>query len=318
VGCGLIALLLSACGDGSGNATAIGPSGQPTHELTLADGSTVRVPVAPTHIIPASAGLVDLITALVPPERIAGLPRQALGFSGLRDPASPYLSRPQFEVYAAEQLLALHPDLILADRWQAPDTGDRLREAGVAVIEMGRVERLQQVRDALQLLARATATELVCEALLADMDQRLAALARSAPRRAGLRALAYTNGGTGGWAAGAGTTADEWITLAGMTNAAAETGRESHVRFTFEELLLLDPDVIIVSAPEGTDSRSGTAALLRSEPALASLAAVRNDRIVPLPAWLYNTISQHIVTAAELLAGRVDELAVETTAGSSR
>jgi iron complex transport system substrate-binding protein len=249
--------------------------------------------------------LVDLVTALVPPERIAALPRQALAFSGLRDASSPYLARPQFEVYTAEPLLALQPDLVVADRWQAADTGQRLREAGIAVLEVGRMERLSEVRATLRLLADATDTQAACDALLADMDARLAALAASAPRRAGLRALAYTNGGTGGWVAGGGTTADEWITLAGLANAAAD--KRSHVRFTFEELLLLDPDVIVVSSQQGAGGDGGTSALLRGEPALASLRAVRQDFIVPMPAWLYDTISQHIVTAAEVLAAGVDE-----------
>jgi len=305
--CGV--LLLVACGgDGAQSSGRLrGERAGPTRELTLPDGSAVRVPVSPQRIIPASAGLVDLLTALVPPERIAALPRQALGFSGLRDEHSPYLARPKFEVYAAEPLLAMRPDLVLADRWQTADTGERLREAGVAVLEVGRMERLDEVRRTLRLLARATGTQADCEALLAGLDLRLAALEQTASRRAGLRALAYTNGGTGGWAAGAGTTADEWITLAGMTNAAAEAGRVSHVRFTFEELLLLDPDVIVVSSPEGAGEDGGTAALLRGEPALASLKAVRDDRIVPMPAWLYDTISQHIVTAAEVLAVGVDD-----------
>ena len=301
------ALLLAACGGAQSSGHVSGEPNGPTRELILPDGSSVRVPVSPRHIIPASSGLVDLLTALVPPERIAALPRQALGFSGLRDPDSPYLARPQFQVYAAEPLLAMRPDLVLADRWQTADTGNRLREAGVAVLEVGRIERLDDVRATLRLLARATGTEADCEALLAGLDLRLAALAQGAPRRAGLRALAYTNGGTGGWAAGADTTADEWITLTGMTNAAAEAGRVSHVRFTFEELLLLDPDVIVVSAPGGAGEDGGTAALLRGEPALASLRAVRDDLIVPMPAWLYDTISQHIVTAAEVLAVGVDE-----------
>jgi len=309
LGFALGVLLLAACGGDGARASgqARGDAARPSRELTLPDGSSIRVPVAPARIIPASAGLVDLLTALVPPERIAALPRQALGFSGLRDAASPYLARPQFGVYAAEPLLAMDPDLVVADSWQTADTGDRLREAGVAVLEVGRMERLEQVRATLRLLARATGSEADCEALLAGLDLRLAALEESAPRRAGLRALAYTNGGTGGWAAGAGTTADEWITLAGMTNAAAEAGRVSHVRFTFEELLLLDPDVIVVSAPDGAGEDGGTAALLRSEPALASLQAVRNERIVPMPAWLYDTISQHIVTAAEVLVRGVDD-----------
>ena len=39
--------------------------------------------------------------------------------------------------------------------------------------------------------------------------------------------------------------------------------------------------------------------MLRSEPALATLAAVADDRIVVLEPWLYTTLSHHLVDAAE-------------------
>jgi ABC-type Fe3+-hydroxamate transport system substrate-binding protein len=142
------------------------------------------------------------------------------------------------------------------------------------------------------------------EQVLAALQARVNALGAAPGARHGLRALAYTNGGTGGWAAGAGTSADEWITLAGLTNALAQ--RDGHVRFAYEELLASDPDVLIVPGPDNPDERGGTEQLVRAEPALAGLRARRRGLIVTLPSWLFSTNSQHIVTAAEELARRLD------------
>ena len=120
------------------------------------------------------------------------------------------------------------------------------------------------------------------------------------------RALAYINGGGGGGVAGAGTTADEWIRLTGMHNAGAEDGRVGHVRCSFEELLALDPDLIVIST-RGEDGSPGvTAQILREEPGLANLDAVREDRIVALDARLFSAVGPHIVSAAEALAPLAD------------
>ena len=104
------------------------------------------------------------------------------------------------------------------------------------------------------------------------------------------------------------------LQLVGLRNAAAEAGREGHATISFEELLRLDPDLILVSRPlqmeEGSAGDRGGASerLLLSESSLAGLRAVRERRIVSLPAWLYATASHEIVSGAEALALSVDEL----------
>ena len=273
-----------------------------------AAGAGARAAAPPQRIVPASAGVVDLVAALVPAERIAGLPAQALPFSavGARPADAALLARPRFEAYVAEALLALSPDLVICDRWQSAETTERLREAGVTVLELDELESLDSVRAALRRLGDVLGAQEACEATLADLDARVARLAASAPRRAGGRALAYSNGGGGGWLAGAGTTADEWIRLTGLRNAGAEGGREGHVRCSFEELLALDPDLIVVSTRAEGGEAGVTARILREEPGLAGLRAVREDRIVALEAWLYSGVGPQLVTAAETLAPLAD------------
>jgi iron complex transport system substrate-binding protein len=281
------------------------PEGFPRTLLSF-DGVELRLTAPPRRVVPASAGLVDLACALLPPERLAGLPGQALAYSSLRDESSPYLQRPRFEVYNAESVLGLAPDLVLADAWAARETTERLRAAGVPVLVLGQLERLDQAGEALLLLGSAFDAEAAAELLLADLRARADALREGGGPRRAWRALSYVNGGTGGWVAGAGTTPDEWITLTGMRNAAG--GLQGHARCNFEQLLLLDPDLIVVSGRAAYDDMGGTAGLLRSEPALAGLGAVRAGRIVVLDAWLYNTLGLHAVTAAETLAAAADAL----------
>jgi ABC-type hemin transport system substrate-binding protein len=89
---------------------------------------------APQRIVPASATAVDLVAALVAPERVAGFPEQALEYSTLHAGDPRFDRAKRFNAYLAEPVLALDPDLVVIDPWQAPETTARLREAGIRVL----------------------------------------------------------------------------------------------------------------------------------------------------------------------------------------
>jgi iron complex transport system substrate-binding protein len=295
-----------ACVDRSEPPTS---SARDVRRHALPDGGELVLAGSPQHIVPAAAGSVDLLCELVPPERIAALPDQALRYSGLRDPGDPHLARPRFDAYEAEPLLAAEPDLVIAHGWQRGETTARLREAGVPVLVLGDPTSWAETRDVITLLGRILDAEDAAADLVARYDERVDALAaRRALRGARPTALAYSNGGAGGWVAGADTTCHEFMELAGLDNLAARDGQTGHRTITYEELLLLDPDVFVVSGAADAQSPGGTAALLRNEPALASLRAVAADRILVLEPWLYTSVSQHVVDAAEQLADSLDAL----------
>ena len=310
--------VLAACD----RAPAVAPptAGEPVpgfpREVELWSGSSLRLEAPPRRIVPASATAVDLVAALVPPERVAGFPVQALEYSTLHAGGGPFAQLPRFDAWLAEPVLALLPDLVVVDPWQAIDTNDRLREAGVRVLVLPQIATFEDAREALERLGRVLGSEARAAALVADLDARVANLAEQAERRSRepLRAMCYSNFGSAGWTAGSGTTVHEMMELAGLVNVVAEAGREGHVGASFEDLLMFDPDLIVVSRPltmgagHAGDRGGASERLLLSEPSLAGLFAVRERRIVTLPAWLYAAGSHELVTGAELLAVEVDAL----------
>jgi len=262
----------------------------------------------PQAVLPAAAGSVDIVCALLPPERVAGLPEPALRYTGLRGDDNPYLALPRFSVYEAERVLALQPDLVLAHGWQSAETTTRLRAAGLEVVLLDDPNSWAEVSASIRRVAALVQAEPEAEALLARAATRLDALARRRAARETRGAVAFSDGGAGGWLAGAGTTQDEILRLAGLRNLAAEAGRVGHVEVSWEQLLQLDPDVIVVGGAADSQAQDGTAGLLRQEPALASLRAVAEDRVVVLDSWLFTTLSFHLLDAAEQLADRLDAL----------
>jgi iron complex transport system substrate-binding protein len=268
----------------------------------------------PQRIVPASATAVDLVAALVPPERVAGFPEQALEYSTLHAGDPRFDRAARFNAYLAEPVLALDPDLVVIDPWQAPETTARLREAGIRVLVVPEIHSWPQARAALEMLAGELDARAAGGALLADLDSRVAALRQHGAAGPKLRALCYSNYGAAGSTAGAETTLDEVMRLAGLSNAVADLGRVGHGGIDFELLLVLDPDVIVTSLPlkmeagPAGDRGGASAQLLYGEPSLAQLRAVREKRIVSLPAWLFATGSHEIVHAAEELSAQVDAL----------
>jgi iron complex transport system substrate-binding protein len=268
------------------------------------------------RIVPASATAVDLVVALVEPARIAGFPEQALEYSTLHGDPPAFAAHARFDAWLAEPVLALRPDLVVVDPWQAPDTNARLAEAGVAVHRVREVHGLEDACLALTELAAVLGADERAEVLLGELEARAARLEQRALARGERpRALCYSNFGAAGWSAGSETTIDAVMRLAGCTNLVAEAGLSGHVEIDFERLLLFDPDLILVSRPlkmgEGPAGDRGGAsqAVLESEPALAGLRAVREGRIVSLPAWLYASGSHELLTAAEFLADELERLA---------
>jgi ABC-type Fe3+-hydroxamate transport system substrate-binding protein len=312
----LVCLSFSACRESAKPAAA-----QPARSVQLADGSRVEVRTQALRLLPSSASVVDFLVALAGPERFAGLPEQALEYASLRAQLAPDESLPeawrrvpQFRVFQAEDVIALRPDLVLAEPWQDKNTLAHLVSAGIECVVLPEVRDWPSARATLLSVGELLQEEPRAAQLLRELDARVEALAARPGTRRGLRVLCYSNFGASGWSAGENTTIHAQIGLAGLRNAMAETGREGHVQIAFEELIALDPDILLVSKPLRQDAGSqgdrggASAELLRSEPSLRGLRAVKLDRIVALPPQLFATASQELITGAETLADAIDAL----------
>lgn len=276
----------------------------------------------PMRIVPASATAVDYAVALAGLERIVGVPQQAVEYSVLHEGRPEPGPIVRFEAYLAEPILALRPDWVLIDPWQAPDTTARLREVGVPVATLPSVNSVEESIAALEWLGNELGERERASELGAKLQARVDAVRAASKTRPRRRAIAYSNFGGAGSTAGSGTTVDSLFKVVGVDNVMTARGLQGHGGITFEDLLALDPDLIVVSEPlrmgEGASGDRGGASerLLRSEASLSGLRALREDQLVALPAWLFATGSHELVSAAEELARRMDALDARTRAAS--
>ena len=271
--------------------------------VRLPDGGTFTLTRAPRRIVLASATVVDLATALVGPERVAGLCSLAFVASALTLAPEPWRAIPTHDHFTAEAVLAVQPDLVLCNDYNDQGTAAALRRAGVPVLVLPGPANLADCTRSLALLGAVLGVEDRAFALERDLDRRVRALRDAAPPPPRKRALCFTCNPTGSYTGGPGTLHHEALVLAGFANAAAEAGIEGHAPISVEQIGALDPDLLVVDAPP--DGGRGSLAFLRENPILSRLRALTTGAVVELPQALYATGSHHVVAAAEAIAAGV-------------
>lgn len=195
---------------------------------------------------------------------------------------------------AQEEVLIRAPDIVLR-QWGGGANAEKAFGAhGARVVSLGFPEDFSGVKDNIRLVAQALEQRERGEALIAEMDNRLDALASSP--QAKTRALYVTPGGV---TAGAHTMIDAVINAAGLVNIAAEEGKSYWPSLPAEEVLLAPPDFIVggffVSRDEEINHWSAS-----RHPALKRVLSQTPS--VQLPADLVSCPAWFSVDGAEMIA----------------
>lgn len=270
--------------------------------ITLADGrralvdaTGAAIPLASYQRVASGSLLADpLLLALCEPERI-------VAFSGraphVRD-AHRYAGKPSVDAtHRLEEVIALRPDLVLVNSLGEHAWVERLRESDLVVFDLGPMWGVQtflrNITAAGLLLGRAP----LAERLAWQFEQRLEAIARHLPekaRRGGLMVSVYGNQMFGGTR---GSSYHDVLSYAGLVDIAA-TRYQGWPKYTPEELLTLDPEVIVTS-PGGHASLCAHAELRRLR------ACSSTGRVVEIESELLNDAGFGILEAAELIHAAV-------------
>lgn len=244
---------------------------------------------APQRIVSLNLCLDQLLLDLVPRERIVSVTHLAL--DPLYSPRAAEFAGIAPNHGLAEEVLSFEPDLVLTSPFSRPSTTALLRRLGYRVVEVPVAGTLAEMRRQIVALAALVGAERRGAAMLRAMDARLAALPPypAAPPSA----MIYdTNGVTGG----AGTLADEVLTLSGFENRARTLGIEGWRRLDLETLLVGDPDFLVTDDLDELPPSLGRALLMH--PALSFPQARR----IELSSNQWVCPGAAVLTAVETLA----------------
>lgn len=205
----------------------------------------------------------------------------------------------------AEIVLGFDPDLVLAGTFSTPATVALLERIGRRVVKVGLASDLDGVRQSVREVAMAVSEVERGEAVIAAFDQRMAAVAAkstttasgstAAEAAANPSALTYQ---VNGLASGSGSLMDAALGAAGFRNHARTLGLGAGGSLPLEALLVMPPDLLVLSGPVD-EYRTVVADNLR-HPALAALRSKTPSLVLPWRTWLCGT--PHIAGAIEQLA----------------
>lgn len=245
--------------------------------LALASAPVAAERPAPRRIVSINLCTDQLLVDLVPHDRIAALSHLA---------ADPQLSATSGRVGAirrvhgaAEEVLALAPDLVLTSEYSTPQAVALLRRLGVRVEVIPLASDLAGIRSAIRRVAEAVGETGRGEQVIGAFDARIAEVRPDGAVRP--TALAWQ---VNSLTAGPGGLVDAMLETAGFRNMASEMKLGPFGRLPLETFLARPPDlVVLANAPAAF--RSVAADNLR-HPALGDLMRRRPHAELAMPLWL--------------------------------
>lgn len=179
----------------------------------------------------------------------------------------------------AEELLKFAPDVVLAGTYTAPFTRAMLRRLGYRVVELEPEASVADIERNVRLVAGIVGQVARGEQLVATLRENVRAIEANRPAQK----LAAVIVRPGGFTVGAGSLANELLTLAGFTNVAAERGLDRWGSLSMEALLRSSPDVIVLTGYRSSQPSLANAVL--EHPALGRLGATRRTVTVHTALW---------------------------------
>lgn len=264
-----------------------------------AAGKPIEIKERPMRIHTLSVGYDEITMYLVGPERFAAVGSVTANplYSNIVEQASKVVTKVGRK---SEDVLAAKPDLVVASPFANKDLVAQLKEAGLTVVVSDLNDSLEGHASNIRYLAYLYGEEEKGEALIKEVNERLARLEavvgmkaqRERPKVISLTDTLNTPGKN--------TTMDGIIRRAGGINAAAEAGIEKWQQITLEKVVALKPDVILVG--EADPGKKDFGAELLAHPSLQNVPAIQNRRVFSLPSRITSTLSHWNVRGAEELA----------------
>ncbi len=186
----------------------------------------------------------------------------------------------------AEEIFLLKPDLVIAGTFTSRATVAMLKRLGIPVAVMAPAYSLNEVRDRITEMGRHLGRAGKATELVAAFDAELAALrdmsAKHSPRRP--RAAVYA---ANGYLSGPESLSGAILDAAGFDNVAREAGVPVGGLLPLEQLVLLNPDLVVLPTPWAGASRSeevlGHPALLALRDRAATAPLTDRDWICGTP-----------------------------------
>ncbi len=199
-----------------------------------------------------------------------------------------------------ELILSLEPDLVLAAGITPPEQVDQLEQLGITVYWLGNPTDLEGLYRNLETVGILTGNEQEALAAIDEFSARADAVLTKVATVTERPTVFYEVDGqtdpNAPFTAGAGTFIDLIINLAGGANVVGN--QEGYIAYSIEDLLVADPDVILL----GDFAWGATVESVAARSGWGALSAVANDRVYPFNDDHMSRPGPRLINALEELA----------------
>ncbi|MHC1715815.1 MAG: ABC transporter substrate-binding protein [Acidaminococcaceae bacterium] len=297
----LASLLFSGCKD---TQQATSNKSEVAYKVTDMTGTTITFKESPKRVVSLNCGVDEILLDLLPPERIAALSARAddPGICAAVDKAKTVKKRVQGK--NVEAILSLNPDLVVMPDWIGMDLVNGLRAVGVPVYVFKTPESLADIQENILKIAIVVDAKVQGDEIVSTMQkklERVQQITKNVPSDKKQTLIPLSLMGSFG---GKGTTFDDMCNYANVTNGVSAAGVVKRAAITKEMIVKMDPDVFIIPTWDFEESGKAENFIkeIKSDPALSTVKAIKNDRLVKVhDAYLY-AASQYAANAVEEIA----------------
>jgi iron complex transport system substrate-binding protein len=260
-------------------------------------GRATEAPARPVRVVSMNLCADELVLRLADRDQVGAVTYLA------HDPRGSTVAREAMGIAVtrglSEEIVALRPDLVVAGAFTTRTTVGLLKRVGFPLLELGVPNDFEGVRAQIRTVAAALGHPARGEAMVADLDERLA---RVMPPAKPLRALVMR---PNAFTVAPGSLGDAVIRAAGLANVAAELGRDRFGQVPLEAAALANADLIVLD--EGEPGAPSLADALLHHPVLDALR--RQGRTVSIPNRLWTCPGPQVAEVVALLAAAAHQRA---------
>jgi len=275
------------------------PTASPTSApLTITDGlgRKVTLPAPAQKVVSMAPSNTEILFAISAGPQVVG-----------RDEFSDYPAQAKslpsvggsMGQYSNEQIAALKPDLVLAGGINTPEQVKALEDLGLTVFYLGNPSTLEEMYANLETVAKLTGHESDASTLIDSLKARVKAVD---DKLAGVTAKPIVfyeidaSDPNKPYTTGPGTFIDLLIARAGGQNLPGL--KDPYPQVSLEQIVVANPDIILLG-----DAQYGTTPeAVAGRPGWATIAAVKNNRVLPFDDNLVSRPGPRLVDGLEALA----------------
>ncbi len=303
-----LALLLAGCGpavistpmpQGITEATQPMPTQTQSAAIDLTDGLGREVKLASParRVVSLAPSNTEILFAVGAGSQVVGrdeLSDYPAGVAGIQSVGG------SMGNFSNEAIVALKPDLVLAAEINPPELVKSLEGLGLTVYYLSNPTTLEGMYANLETVGRLTGHVDETATLVQSLKARVAALDTKLAGVTARPSVFYELDATDAskpYTAGPGTFIDQLIQRAGGKNVAS-TLKDQYPQISLEELVVLNPDIIVLSdsaygeTPEKVAARAGW----------STIAAIKNGKVYPFDYHLLSLPGPRLVDGYEQLA----------------